>query len=81
MLFYRRCDEAHYPLIKGIAPDQGMGGGFGPLWPNPLEINSNNYVISLFNQSKTEISERIGQVPILMISQNKINFEIQRRDL
>jgi hypothetical protein len=23
--------EAHCPLIEGIAPDQSMGGGFGPL--------------------------------------------------
>jgi ABC-type cobalt transport system substrate-binding protein len=32
---------AHCTLIEEIAPDQGMGGGFDPLWPNPLEINSN----------------------------------------
>jgi hypothetical protein len=31
---------AHCPLIEGIAPDQGMGGGLGSLLPNPLEINS-----------------------------------------
>jgi hypothetical protein len=32
---------SHYPLIEGIAPNQGMGSGLGPLWPSPLEINSN----------------------------------------
>jgi hypothetical protein len=48
--------------------------------PTPEDMMC-HHVILLFNQSKTEISEHIGRVPILMISQNKFNFEIQRRDL
>jgi hypothetical protein len=42
---------AHCPLIKGITPDQGMRGGLGPLWPSPLEINSNNISLLVFPAS------------------------------
>jgi hypothetical protein len=40
-LLYRCWWWGPLSLIEGIAPDQGMGGGLGPLWPCPLEINSN----------------------------------------
>jgi hypothetical protein len=54
--------EAHCPLIEGIAPDLGMGGGLGPLWPSPLKINSNILLFDLYGSilnSKLEIKTRL----------------------
>jgi hypothetical protein len=41
-LSYRRCGGAHYPLIEGIALDQGGELDLVSCGPSPLEINSNN---------------------------------------
>jgi hypothetical protein len=46
---------AHCPFIEGIAPDQGTRGGLGPLWPRPLEISSNRFVLPQISHSSFAI--------------------------
>jgi hypothetical protein len=47
-------DGDHCPLIEGIAPDQDMEGGLGPLWPSSLEINSNTPGVYFIKRRRTK---------------------------
>jgi hypothetical protein len=56
-------DGVHCPVIEGAAPNQGMGGRLGTLWPSPLDINSNIPPINLHGSilnSKLETKIRLS---------------------
>jgi hypothetical protein len=54
---------AHYPLLEGIAPDQGREVDLVPCGPSPLEINSNILPLDLYGSilnSKLETKTRLN---------------------
>jgi hypothetical protein len=53
---YRRCQWDPLSLDLGDCPNQGMGGGLGPLWPSPLDINSNGKMWSSEGTIPAEVS-------------------------